>query len=180
MRTVAERAGVHLANVQYYFPTRADLARALMTDTGDRYRERFRRILANAPRGRVAQFDAALDAVITDAVRPQVRRYFINLWAMLLTLDDGRGKFIDELYGIAVDQHAALIAAYDPSASPEECRRRATVMISLVEGLVIAHGAHGVGRSELKRVLTIAKDVGHQIAAGGPSNGRAGERQRRR
>jgi AcrR family transcriptional regulator len=38
MRNVAERAGVSLANLQYYFPRREDLLRALYQDLGTRYR----------------------------------------------------------------------------------------------------------------------------------------------
>src|SRR5215510_14799166 len=38
MRNVAAQAGLHLANVQYYFPTRDALMRAILADTGARYR----------------------------------------------------------------------------------------------------------------------------------------------
>ena len=34
MRNVAEAAGLHLANVQYYYPKRDDLVRAMLLDTG--------------------------------------------------------------------------------------------------------------------------------------------------
>ena len=45
MRNVADAAGVHLANVQYYFPRRDDLVQALLIDTGDRYRALYEQAL---------------------------------------------------------------------------------------------------------------------------------------
>src|SRR5215510_1326659 len=52
MRNVAARAGIHLANLQYYFPTRDALLDALLQDVGRRYREAYQRRLAAAPADR--------------------------------------------------------------------------------------------------------------------------------
>lgn len=166
MRTVAAHAGMHLANVQYYFRTRDDLARALMVDTGRRYQARFARIRSRAPADRVAQFEAALEAALRDSLRPSVRRFFVQLWAMLLSLDGGRGAFVNELYAIAIDQYASLISRYNPALSDTECRRRATVLSSMIEGLVLAHGANRGGAAELDQMIQLGKWVGLQIAGG--------------
>src|SRR5215471_18626034 len=56
MRNVAARAGLHLANVQYYFPTRDVLVDALLQDVGRRYREAYRRCLEEAGAERTARF----------------------------------------------------------------------------------------------------------------------------
>jgi AcrR family transcriptional regulator len=66
MRNVAERAGVSLANLQYYFPRREDLLRALYQDLGTRYRAAYEEVLAQAPDDPVERFQAVLEYNMKD------------------------------------------------------------------------------------------------------------------
>src|SRR5215470_18187795 len=76
MRTVAARAGLHLANVQYYYKTREDLVKALLDDTGARYRASYDELLARAPADRVARFKAIIEFNLKDIATSATRRYF--------------------------------------------------------------------------------------------------------
>src|SRR3977135_1441625 len=60
MRNVASRAGMHLNNVQYYFKTREHLVRALLEDTGSRYRASYDKLLAVGPAGAEVRCNALI------------------------------------------------------------------------------------------------------------------------
>src|SRR5205809_554 len=66
MRNVAARAGLHLANVQYYYKTREDLVRALLDDTGERYRSSYEQLRAKAPTDREARVKAVVEFNLED------------------------------------------------------------------------------------------------------------------
>lgn len=166
MRTVAAHAGLHLANVQYYFPTRYDLARALMIDTGERYRAQYAKVLAEAPADRTARFEAFVEFNIQDIQRTETKRYFIQLWAMLMSLDEGKGAFLNELYHIYIEQLSERIAELDANTTQIERRRRATILAAMIEGLTVVSGAHGGKREEREALMRLAKRVGLQIATG--------------
>lgn len=166
MRTLAANAGVHLANVQYYFPTRDDLARALVLDTGERYRAMYAEVLAGCPDDRFARFDAYMEFNLKDVRQANVRCYFIQLWALLMSLDGGQGGLIDELYRIDIEQLCERIAELDPTASAKVCRLRATTLAAIIDGLILTGGAHGPSNKIQNELLYFIKAVALDIATG--------------
>ncbi len=166
MRNVAARAGVHLANVQYYFKTREDLVRALLDDTGARYRAAYDELRAHAPADRVARFEAIVDFNLKDIATWETRRYFIQLWALLTTIDGDSGGLMDDLYAIDIQQLSECIADLAPDTEPAEIRRRASVLAAMIEGMVVVRGAHSRSPPELKRLMSRARAVAMQIALG--------------
>src|SRR6201992_2048215 len=77
MRNVAARAGLHLANVQYYYKTREDLVEALVADTGERYRSSYAELRAKGPTEREARFEAIVEFTLKEIATSETRRYFI-------------------------------------------------------------------------------------------------------
>jgi AcrR family transcriptional regulator len=166
MRNVAARAGVHLANVQYYFKTREDLVRALLDDTGARYRASYDELRASAPADRTARFEAVIDFHLKDVATWETRRYFIQLWALLTTIDGHSGGLMNDLYAIDIQQISECIAELTPDTEPAEVRRRASVLAAMIEGMVVVRGAHSRSAPELKRLMNRAHAVAMQIALG--------------
>jgi len=166
MRNVAARAGVHLANVQYYFKTREELVQALLADTGARYRASYDELNVLAPTDRVARFEAVIDFNLRDIATWETRRYFIQLWALLSTLDGNSGRFMNDLYEIDIQQLGECIADLVPGTEPAEVRRRASMLAALIEGMVVVRGAHSRSAPELKRLMDRARAVAKQIALG--------------
>jgi AcrR family transcriptional regulator len=166
MRNVASRAGMHLNNVQYYFKTREHLVRALLEDTGARYRASYDKLLADAPAEPGARFTALIEFSLQDVSTWETRRFFIQLWALLITLDDRSGTLLDELYAIDIEQLSGFIAELVPGTPPAEIRRRASVLAAMIEGMVVVRGAHSTNASEMKRLLARAHAVAMQIARG--------------
>ena len=166
MRNVASRAGMHLNNVQYYFKTREHLVRALLEDTGSRYRASYDKLLAVAPAEPVVRFNALIEFSLQDISTWETRRFFIQLWALLITLDDRSGSLLDDLYAIDIEQLSGFIAELVPGTAPAEIRRRASVLAAMIEGMVVVRGAHTRNASEMKRLMARAHAVAMQIALG--------------
>jgi AcrR family transcriptional regulator len=166
MRNVASRAGVHLNNVQYYFKTREQLVRALLEDTGARYRASYDKLLAVAPAEPVARFNALIEFSLQDVSTWETRRFFIQLWSLLITLDDRSGTLLDDLYAIDIEQLSGFIAELVPGIAPTEIRRRASVLAAMIEGMVVVRGAHSRSPAEIKRLMARARAVAMQIALG--------------
>jgi AcrR family transcriptional regulator len=166
MRNVAAYAGLHLANVQYYFPTRDALLDAMLQDVGERYRAAYRRCLERAAADRAARFEAVLNFNLDDIGKRGTRRYFIQLWALLDGLDGNSGRRLKVLYGIDIDQLSERIADLDPAASAGEVRRRATLLASMIEGLMVVRAAHSTDETEMTRLKDHARALGSAIALG--------------
>jgi AcrR family transcriptional regulator len=166
MRNVAARAGLHLANVQYYFPTRDALLDALLQDIGRRYREAYRRCLDEAGTNRTERFAAILNFNLEDIGKRATRRYFIQLWALLDALDGNSGRRLKELYEIDIDQLSERIHELDAHASATAVRRRATLLAAMIEGLMVVRGAHSTEAREAEKLLDDARELGFAIALG--------------
>jgi len=166
MRNVAARAGVHLANVQYYFKTREDLVRALLEDTGARYRASYDDLRASAPADPVGRFRAIIGFNLEDIAAWETRRFQIQLWALLAEIDGRASTLMNTLYGIDIEQLSEYVAEMVPEAEPAEVRRRASLIAAMIEGMVVVRTAHSRNPQELKRLMSRAQVVAMQLALG--------------
>jgi AcrR family transcriptional regulator len=166
MRNVAARAGLHLANVQYYFPTRDALVDALLQDVGQRYRNAYRHCLEQAGPDRTARFAAVLNFNLEDVGKRATRRYFIQLWALLDGLDGHSGRRLREMYAMDIEQLSERIHELDTDASAADIRRRATLLAAMIEGLMVVQGAHSPDAKETGRLRDEARELGFAIALG--------------
>lgn len=169
LRAVAENAGLHLANVQYYFPRRSDLIRALLRLVGDEYRQAYDRLLDQAPADPRERFKVILDYNLEEIVRTETRHFFVQLWALLESADDHQGVLLGELYAIDVAQLSEAIAEMHPDVPLELIQRRATLLASLIEGLMVVRGSMATGEPALHCLVDDAKRLGLAIADGLPN-----------
>lgn len=166
MRNVAAEAGMRLANVQYYFPTRSDLVRALMQDTQEHYLAAYRECLIKAPPDRHERFKAFLEFNLCDVANPETRRFFTQMWALLDTLEAEAGQLLNEFYEMDIAALSERVAELDPDCPAAEVRRRATLLAAMIEGLVIVRGAHSANPAEINRLTARARAAAMQIALG--------------
>ena len=166
MRNVAERAGVSLANLQYYFPRREDLLRALYQDLDTRYRAAYEEVLAQAPDDPVERFQAVLEYNMKDISKRSTRQFFMQLWALLGSIDNFEGHYLGELYAIDIALLGEHIQAMQPTASPADIERRATLIASMIEGLMVTMGDLDGRRLPREELLQSARDSAMAIALG--------------
>jgi len=166
MRHVAARAGVHLANLQYYFPTRDHLLHALFDHVGTRYAQAIEERLAASGDAPMEQLLAAVDFHLEDIRDIRTRRFFIQLWALLGSLDAYSGRLLRELYQIDIDQLSDLIKLIDTSAPHEAIERRATLLAAMIEGLMLMIGPDDSDADTLTKIMVDARQQAMRIARG--------------
>src|SRR5690348_14256208 len=110
MRNVAQEAQLRLATMQYYFPTRDDLVRAMMRDTESRYRVATEKCLVGVPAKPLERFKAILRFYLQDVADPVTRRWIIQMWALLSTLDAQSGTLHDEFSDMDISGLSTYIA----------------------------------------------------------------------
>ena len=166
MRNVAAHAGVHLANLQYYFPTRDHLLHALFDHVGARYAAAISERLAATKGVPMKRFLVAVDFHLEDIRDIRTRRFFIQLWALLGSIDAYSGRLLRELYQIDIGQLSELIRALDSSASQPAIERRATLLAAMIEGLMLMIGAEDDDSQALTKIIADARRQAVRIARG--------------
>jgi AcrR family transcriptional regulator len=147
-RKIAERVRIRQSNVQYYFPTKADLVRALFQaavaqDSGARAR-RMRRA-TTTPRQRLI---GSLDQFLRSHHSLEQQRFLRDLWA-LSAHDPDVAEVMNTFYREWIDLVARTLLAINPKLGRGRARRRALLIISVVDGLSLFHGAVGVDHPAL-------------------------------
>jgi AcrR family transcriptional regulator len=163
MRNIAARAELRLANVQYYFPKRDDLVRALIVDTGRQYQRAYDELIAKLSGDPVDQYKAILRFNMRDTFKSATRNLFIQLWALFDKLDGHSGRLLGELYAINVSQLSECLARIHPDRSAADIKRRATLVAALTEGLMIVRGPRTFrvagSRELLEHAFNAAMDI---------------------
>lgn len=139
-RSVAAAAGIGLGNLQHYFPTKADLIRAML----ERAFEAFLKAMGERPAGKR---DAARE--VTDAIRyilaDQKRRdscvLFWELWA-LSAHDAAAAEVMDSFYARYLEMIAGLVRLSRPELTPARAAKASVLIASLIEGASLFRG-HG-------------------------------------
>lgn len=166
LRAVADRAGVSLANLQYYFPRREDLARALYIDVGERYRAAHERLLRDAPADPEARFRRVLHFNMQDIQQRETRQFFIQFWALLGALDDFRGGYLGQLYAMDIAQLRDHLLAWRVDLPMAEATRRVTLIAAMIEGLMVVAGDQTAATESSASLIGGAFEAAMAIARG--------------
>jgi len=165
LRAIAEAAGIKLANVQYYYPTKKALLQALFETLGHAYAEAYRLTHNDALAPSVA-LEQALAVQIHDARQQVTRRFFLRLWLLLEESDGFSGELLHDLYQHDIAPLTALVQAANTALCTQEAAQRATMIAATIEGsLIVVPGAQSTDpaftSTMLKTCLRIAMADGH-------------------
>ena len=166
MRNIAERADVSLANVQYYYKTREDLIEALFIELEKTYQQAYDDHLSAVSASPTDRFKAVLNFNFNDITSSKTRRFFVQLWAVIGSLDDFSGAKFGQLYAIDIAQLSFHISALVPDESQEEVTRRATLLAAVIEGLMIVGGEQDMNSPSTRSLLESAEALAFRIALG--------------
>ncbi len=143
LRAVAQQAGVSLANLQYYYPSRDELLHAMFAEFGRRYVAAYESILAGTQGSARERFGAVIRWNLEDISQRSTRQTFVRLWELLGSLDDYTGRLWGELYEVDIGQFVGLIRAMHPEVPAAEIHLRATFLAAMIEGLMVVQGEPG-------------------------------------
>ena len=166
MRNVAERADISLANVQYYYKTREDLIEALFVELEKIYQQAYDDHLSTVGSSPTERFKAVLDINFNEITSSKTRRFFVQLWAVIGSLDDFSGAKFGQLYAIDIAQLSFHIKALVPDESQVEVTRRATLLAAVIEGLMIVGGEQDMNSPSTRSLLKSAEALAFRIALG--------------
>lgn len=138
LRRIADRAGMRLSNVQYYFPGKESLLEAILAREFDRSLA----VLAGLPAelSPRARLEAIIDYVLADQENPASCAIFWELWA-LAPREPAAATIMDRYYARFVETAAAEVLGLSPDLDPVTARRRAALMVSAMEGASLLRGA---------------------------------------
>jgi AcrR family transcriptional regulator len=169
LRNIAAAAGMRLANLQYYFPSKGAIIHALGDYVVQEYESRYRAHFAKLPNAPQPRFVAMLDFLIEDIHEPRTRRFFVQLWALLESSDrSGRGVLLNELYAHHIAGIAQHIGELNPKLSPGARRQRAAMISAMIDGMMLmlldADALRNPGEPDLaaemrRQLLRIATDA---------------------
>ena len=134
MRRVANTVGVNLSAVQFYFPTRDDLLRAIAKFVSYQYEGQQQRVIGADYATPLERFEAYLDFSLV-RVRDQLGYYMF-----LGEAQSGSDIFAEacrEVYTLDVVVLSQLLAPLLPDASEIEIKQRAAFMSAAIDGLEI-------------------------------------------
>lgn len=139
LREVAQRAGISISNLQYYFPTRLAVLRAVVEPVVEAYLGELRRALdvEAAPRKMI---DALIDRALEDARNAERTALWWHFVA-LAAIDAECSQLLDDWYEEVTPGIAKFIRAVDPDCKPADSLHRATLLIAMADGLSFQLGA---------------------------------------
>lgn len=139
MRKVAAAAGISLGNLNYHFPRKDDLLKALLETIFNAYIAEFERRRTAAGASPSLQLAAVLEFWIDDLLSPQTTTFFPELWA-LSNHDPHVADMTDRLYQGARAPLLALLPQINPALEPRAVERLALLMCASMEGLTVFAG----------------------------------------
>ncbi len=139
LRAAADKAGVKLANVQYYYGNRDELLNALFAVLGDAYKHAYLEAMEDTPSSPTERLTEALRIQIADARHHTTRKLFVRLWSLLEQMSGFNGEGLRKLYQFDLSVLQELIRAADETTTAHEAGIRATIVAAMIEGsLVVA------------------------------------------
>lgn len=175
LRGVAQRAGIRLGNLQYYFATREELVRALLARVLERATARVEERMgaAGAP---AEALDGALESLLEEQTEPASYRLFYDLWA-LAAREPAIAQELRSFYTRYTDAVAELLRKVAPALSRAEARARAELLVALLEGLSLFRSGT-VGEPDRKVEAELRRAVSW-LTAGEDEGGSSTTRRRR-
>ncbi len=155
MRKVAQTAGLTLGNLQYYFPNKDALIKAMLDNCIQRYLDRFEQTRAHAGEDPEAQFKAIITLVFKDLNRKTTTRFFPEVWS--LSNHYGHAvKFMDEMYEKYRLILIEVMALINPRLSEHQLQQLALFISSSIEGHTMFVGYDKPWMSETDKMIDIA------------------------
>jgi AcrR family transcriptional regulator len=150
-RKVAERVGIRQSNVQYYFPTKVALVRALFEDSVAASTRAIAARLAHERASPEARLLGSLEYFLEAHHSLEEQRFQRELWA-LAAHDAAVAGVMNGLYRRWVELTARNLRQINPALERSRAQRRALLIISLVDGLSLFHGAAGLDHPAVRGI----------------------------
>ena len=155
MRKVAKRCGITVGNLNYYYPSKADLLKDLLDRVVDGYMLEFERIRGEHNTSPLLQFEAIIRFLMEDLASPETTVFFPELWA-LANHDAYSAERMDDIYESARSVFNDLIPQINPGLSEAETAQVALFISASIEGHTMFIGDGKAWNQQREAIINIA------------------------
>ena len=163
LRNIADKAGVTLGAVQYYFRNKSDLLLALTEYKLQMDYKATQDVRKKLPSSPEVEFLAVINLLIRDNKKPLIYGLDFQLFALACS-DDVAEKCVNKFYQTIRAWIEGLVQSINPSISSIECGRRAVVILSMMEGLMQVLYRDKRNKSEFSEIEDIVRKETLRIA----------------
>jgi len=164
-RKVAERVGVRQSNVQYYFPAKVDLVRALFADSMARTERAVAERFAAGRASPEARLLGGIEHFLETHHSLEEQRFLRELWA-LAAHDTDVAAAMNQFYRRWVDLTARNLLLINPALDRGRAQRRALLIVSVVDGLSLFRGVTELDHPSLRGIEHELRDLVRALARG--------------
>lgn len=165
LRAVAAGAGISISNLQYYFPTRMAVVRAVIQPIMDVYLENLQRGLESSATPR-----ETLEMLMRQTVEDAKNAKDVALWwhfVSLTSTDPECAKLLHDWYDTLTRGITQLVRAVNPALKPAESAQIAMLITAMADGLAMQLGTAGRESTrglEARYLATVYQLVGLEAA----------------
>lgn len=154
-RKIATEAGITAGNLQYYYPSKDELIRALLNTIIDIYVADLETLRGQAGDDADQQFAAVVTHVITDLNQKHTTHFFPELWA-LANHDEHGAQAMEEMYSRYRSIIQEVVALMNPALSKAQARKLALFITSSIEGHTMFIGHAKPWKKDTKEIIQLA------------------------
>lgn len=155
MRNIADRAGMTVGNLSYYYANKEDLLHDLFEAVIQGYVEDFDRIAENVERSPEERLEDMIRFVIGDLATKETTGFFPAFWA-LAGHDDFAAQEMNRVYEVERNAFARVIAVMRPDLSKKDRDLLALFISSSIEGHTMFIGYRCAKASAGEAIANIA------------------------
>ena len=164
LRNIAERIGMRMSHLQYYFATKGDLVRGLLAHVAAEYSRKTEDVLAQVPDTPTARFMAWIDFLLQDCWDPQTRHFFIRLWGLVESEDAYNGRLLQEFYQTDIIEIQRLLRSLSPHLEERLVYHRSVIIAGIIEGMMLMVGSGPTEADARKALLSETRKQIFRIA----------------
>lgn len=136
MRGIADRIGIHLSTLQYYFPTKRDLLKSTIEKSIGTMVRMMDEITLNSSTAPEKLLRKALRIHLKSCHDPVIAKLFVALWGMA-SHDEDVNSLLTEVYKNDCRRYSNLIKKANPHLTKRICENKAILILAQLEGLVL-------------------------------------------
>ena len=139
VRNVAEKTGISLGNLTYYFKSKEDLFQSLIDQVLARYQRNLRDIEEAFPDDAESKFLGYMDYLLEDCRKSRSHQFFYHFWA-LSTHDPFVASCRRRGYEILREILTEVCRALNPALSAAVLDQRVYLIMAMIEGMHVMFG----------------------------------------
>ena len=161
MRNIASKMDITLRNLQYYFPTKRDLFKAVVEQMMEIELATAKSAVESLGMTADERFAAFIDYSIDDNETPLIRGFQFELWA-LATRDEFAAECRDRMTSAYCEFIYTLVKPLTPGLSTREQRCKSALILAMLQGTPLVHSK---GVEKKFKMKNIAAKVRHEALA---------------